>query len=553
MLELRPYQQKAVDTLYEWLSDNDGNPCIVMPTGSGKSLVIAAICRDVLTKWNDTRILMLTHVRELIEQNAQKLTNLWPNAPLGIVSSGLNRSDFGYPITFAGVQSVRSKALQLGHIDLIIVDECDLISHKDEGSYRQLITQLAKINPYIRVIGLTATPYRLGHGMITDKPAIFDGLIEPVSIKELIELGFLAVLRSKLTETELDVSGVKKRGGDYIESELQKAVDTTDSNTSVVNEVIEKAGNRQSWLFFCSGVEHAEHIRDLLLEKGVSAATVTGDTPKAERDRLISDFRAGKIKALTNANVLTVGTDMPNTDLLVMLRPTESARLYVQMAGRGMRPKSHTDHCLVMDFAGNVKKHGPIIHVQPPSKEGNGDGEAPTKACPNCMELVHLSVRQCTHCGYEFPEPESGAKKSLSLRQDDIMGIENRSIEIKSWAWRVHESQKSGKEMIKVTYYPKNYTEKAVSEYLCILHDGYAGQNGRRTLAALARQSGVNLGNTEDIDELCGLFFSASPPATIEVSKDGKWDRVIARIWAKKAENEPALASQDDFDDDIPF
>jgi DNA repair protein RadD len=166
----------------------------------------------------------------------------------------------------------------------VIVDECHLVNHKDEGGYRKLLGDLTRINPALRVVGLTATPYRLGHGLITDKPALFDALIEPVGIEELVFKGYLSTLRSKVTKARLDVSGVHKRGGEFIESELQAAVDTDDNNLAVVQEVIGLAGDRKAWLFFCAGVKHAENIAVLLdLIYGIPAACVTGDTPKAER------------------------------------------------------------------------------------------------------------------------------------------------------------------------------------------------------------------------------------------------------------------------------
>jgi DNA repair protein RadD len=235
-----------------------------------------------------------------------------------------------------------------------------LVNHKDEGGYRKLLGELKAINPHLRDIGLTATPYRLGHGLITDKPALFDDLIEPVSIEELVFKGYLATLRSKITKAKLDTTGVHKRGGEFIESELQAAVDTDDKNQAVVQEVVALAGERKAWLVFCTGVKHAQHVAEVLRQHGVAAECVTGETPKKERERIIEISLAGRLRALTNANVLTTGFDYPDIDLIAMLRPTMSASLYVQMAGRGMRVKSHTDHCLVLDFAGVVEAHGPI-------------------------------------------------------------------------------------------------------------------------------------------------------------------------------------------------
>jgi DNA repair protein RadD len=525
---LRDYQQRAIDQLYEWFRrGNEGNPCLVLPTGSGKSHIVAALCKDALQNWPETRVLMLTHVKELIEQNAEKMRLHWPGAPMGIYSASIGRRQLGEPITFAGIQSIRSKAELIGHVDLCIIDECHLVGHKDEGGYRTLLSDLKQINPDMRVIGLTATPWRLGHGLITDEPAIFSDLIEPVSIDELVRRKFLAPLRSKVTDSRLDVSGVKKRGGEYIESELQAAVNTDPQNRAIVSEVIQRAGDRKAWLFFCAGVQHAQDVRDVLQGFGIVAECVTGDTPKAERERILTLYKAGKIRALTNANVLTTGFDYPDIDLVAMLRPTMSPSLYVQMAGRGMRPKSHTDHCLVLDFAGVVSTHGPITAVQPPKKSGSGNGEAPVKVCETCHELCPISARRCPACGTPFPEPE---KKPLLLHSDDIMGIEGTKMSVRSWIWRKHTSKASGKQMLAVTYYGA-LSDAPVTEYIAVMHEGYAGQKAIQTLLTMARRSRADLQSADDLEEAVKAMNSAKAPTVVEYRKEGKFFRVINREW----------------------
>lgn len=525
---LRDYQKRTIDELYKWLAIHAGHPCVVMPTGSGKSHIVAALCKDALQQWPETRILMLTHVKELIEQNAEKMCQHWPDAPLGIYSAsiGIKQMDC---ITFAGIQSIRNKAAELGHVDLVIIDECHLVSHKDEGGYRKLLAALSAINPHLRVIGLTATPYRLGHGLITDKPALFDALLEPVSIEELVHKGYLSPLRSKITSAKLDVSGVHKRGGEYIEAELQKAVNTTDNNWRVVNEVIKLAGERKAWLFFCAGVDHAENVSAMLNVHNIPAACITGETPKAERERIISEYKAGKLRALTNANVLTTGFDYPDIDLIAMLRPTMSASLYVQMAGRGMRPKSHTDHCLVLDFAGVVATHGPITAVVPPSKGGSGNGEAPVKVCDACGELVHLSARQCSTCGTPFPEPKA---KKLKLHDDDIMGVDGKTLNVSSWMWRVQTSQKNGKRMLVVSYYG-GLSDPVIREYLTVLHDGIAGGKARNIVSKYLLD--CNVTPSEDMEETARRLTAAKPPAQIEYKMDGQYHRVLRRKYAIQA------------------
>jgi len=529
---LRDYQQRTIDQLYDWFNNTPtGNPCLVLPTGSGKSHIVAALCKDALQSWPKTKILMLTHVKELIVQNAEKMRLHWKGAPLGIYSAGIGKRQLGEPITFAGIQSVRAKAALLGHIDLVIVDECHLVSHKDEGGYRKLLNDLQAINSNLRVVGLTATPYRLGHGLITDKPALFDALIEPVSIEELVYKKHLATLRSKLTAERLDVSGVHKRGGEYIESELQAAVDNQDKNKAVVREVIKLAADRKAWLFFCAGVKHAQHVCQELIAQGVAAACVTGDTPKAERDRLLTEFKAGRIRALTNANVLTTGFDYPDIDLIAMLRPTMSASLYVQMAGRGMRPKSHTDHCLVLDFAGVVETHGPITNVQPPKKGGSGEGEAPVKVCDECHEIVHISAKVCPNCGHAFPPP---AEKKLVLRQDDIMGLEGMDMHVTDWHWRKHISRASGNEMIALTYYG-GLTDPPITEYLPVLNQGFAGNKAMQLLHDIARQSNATLSGinqaTEPLTYLVVQMNKSNAPKLISYKRDGKFYKVVKRLW----------------------
>jgi len=531
---LRDYQQRTIDQLYAWFeAGNAGNPCLVLPTGSGKSHIVAALCKDAIQQWPETVVLMLTHVKELIEQNAEKMRQHWPGAPMGIYSASIGKKQLGEPITFAGIQSVRNKAQQLGHVDLVIIDECHLVSHKDEGGYRKLLADLKSINPNLRVVGLTATPYRLGHGLIIDKPALFDALIEPVSIEELVFKGYLANLRSKITKAKLSTDGVHKRGGEFIEAELQAAVDTDDQNQAVVREIMALAGERKAWLVFCTGVKHAQHVAEVLRQQGVAAECVTGETPKKEREQMLADFKAGRLRALTNANVLTTGFDYPDIDLVAMLRPTMSASLYVQMAGRGMRVKSHTDHCLVLDFAGVVATHGPITNVQPPKKGGEGNGEAPVKVCDNCGELVHISAALCPACGHPFPEP---VKKKLELRNDDIMGLEGKDMEITSWNWRRHVSKASGKEMLSCTYYG-SLSDKPVTEYLPVLHDGYAGERSMQQLLVMAGHSGADLSKcakmeiSEGLDYLAVQMSNSRPPDGIEYRMDGKFYRVLKRSW----------------------
>jgi DNA repair protein RadD len=205
------------------------------------------------------------------------------------------------------------------------------------------------------------------------------------------------------------------------------------------------------------------------------------------------------------------------------------------MAGRGMRVKSHIDHCLVLDFAGVVATHGPITAVQPPKKAGEGNGEAPVKVCDNCGELCAISVSVCPACDHPFPEPE---RKKLELRNDDIMGLEGSDLDVTGWSWRKHVSKASGKEMIAVTYYG-GLSDPAITEYLPVLHDGYAGDRSIQQCMIMANSSGADLsqahrchGQSDWLEYIVAEMGGSNPPSSIEFKRDGKFFRVMKRRWA---------------------
>ena len=533
-MKLRDYQQKTLEDIKRSFSAGNKNLCVVLPTGSGKSHVIAGFCEEN----KSSRILILTHVKELIEQNLEKL-QMHTEMDIGVYSAGIGRKEIKQ-ITIGGIQSVRSRIIQFGRVDFLIIDECHLINHKDSGSYRSVIEELSLINPDLKVLGLTATPFRLGHGLIIEKPAIFDFMICPVSVIELIRAGYLATLRSKITKEDLDVSKVGKRGGEYIESELQKAVDTKDKNWKVVQEIIDIAGDRSGWLLFCTGVNHAIHIKDVLVQSGIRAAVITGDTPKLEREEILGAFKRKEIRAVTNANVLTTGFDYPDIDLIAMLRPTMSKSLYMQMAGRGMRVKSHTDHCLVLDFAGVIRQHGAITDISiTPEKHKDGEGIAPVKVCDSCGELCHLSTRICPCCGSEFIFAKKELKK-LDTESDIMGGTSLMKFPVSKWHWTITKSHKTGLELLVCSYYSRFFlvgreevgSGEKVTQRFPIIYDGAAGSIAIKNVLTLAKKAGVCVPNSDSRNlfqrEISEIMNKAKPPKSIKFTRNGKYEQVVS-------------------------
>lgn len=413
-LQLRWYQSEACQALVDYYSktpsvDDAGNirrrnPLVLLPTGTGKSLVIAAWCDYIIKNYPHMRMLMLTHTKELIKQNADELQDYWTHAPLGIVSAGLKRSQYGYPITFAGIGSVHNHVGKLGKIDFVIVDEAHMISPKGETRYQALLASLYAINPYMTVIGLTATGYRLGIGDLTANGIFTDIAYDACSFEKfnaLVNDGYLSPLVTRMTETKLDTSGVKVQGGEFNMAELQNAVDKKDVTIAAMRELIWLGQDRHSWLIFSAGVEHAEHIVAILQGFNVPAAAVHGNMPDTQRDEYIRAFKNYELRALVNNNLLTTGFNHPGVDLIGMLRPTKSTSLWVQMLGRGTRPSPQTGkvNCLCLDYAGNTESLGPINDPVKPKRKAKGSGEAPVWCCSQCSYYNHARAPFCIACG----------------------------------------------------------------------------------------------------------------------------------------------------------
>lgn len=445
--KLRPYQREAIDATYDYWRTEGGNPLIVLPTGTGKSGVAGTLARELFEGFDDMRILNVTHVAELVDQNYRELIGMWDWAPAGVYSAGLGRRELASRILFAGIQSVNKKVASLGQVDLLMVDEAHLIPRTADTQYGRFIATLRDANPDMRLLGLTATPYRTDSGRLDEKTVnrdgvetlpMFDKVAFEYSIRAAIDDGYLKPLISKATATALDTTGVARRGGEFVAGELQRAVDKDDLNSGIIDDVMRYGHNRRSWLVFAAGVEHAAHLRDEIRRRGVRAEMIDASTPQAERRRIVEAFKRYELRALVNCGVLTTGFNHPGVDLIAAARPTESTGLYVQIAGRGTRPvyapgmpldtrderiaailAGPCPDCLFLDFGGLVRRHGPVDLVQP-RKPGKGGGEAPVKTCPQCFSIVHASVMECPDCRFVW-ERELSEKITRSAGVNPIL------------------------------------------------------------------------------------------------------------------------------------
>lgn len=514
---LRDYQQWAVNSVWDFFRKNTtGNPLVVMPTGTGKSHVLAECIRSMLFAYPRTRVMVLTHVKELIEQNSKKFLEAWPNAPIGIYSAGLNKKEFEYPITFGGIASVAKKADLFGHIDLLFVDECDLVSPKETTMYRSFINALLKENPKLRVIGLTATDWRSGIGKLTeDENGLFTHTAVDMSgvtpFNWFVDNGYLCPLVSKPTRIVLDTDNLHIRGNEFIESEMQAAFDRPEITRAALREAMILGEDRNHWLIFSSGVEHAQHISQELNLMDISCEAIYSGMDKAKRKEYIDAYKAGELDALANNNILTTGFDAPHTDMIVMLRATMSSRLWVQIAGRGTRPvyesgfdlstpegrlaaiaASGKHNCLMMDYARNIERLGPVNDPVIPRPKGKGGPQpAPVKRCPACDNHNHASARWCggkpkdhplfkaeNGCGEEFKfdvKIKMTASTKEIVRQDELPVVEIFAVDHLTYA---KHDKRGAPPILKVTYY---CGIKAFTDYICLEHPLGSPGRGRAT------------------------------------------------------------------------
>jgi len=475
-ITLRPYQADAVAAVYDHLRKRDDHPCVVIPTAGGKTPVMATICRDAVTQWNG-RVLILAHVKELLEQAVEKLHTMAPDLwnRIGVYSAGLKSRDTDHPIIVAGIQSVYRRAAELDRFDLILIDEAHMLPPDGEGMYRTFLADAKVVNPNVRLIGLTATPYRMTTGMICAPENLLNHVCYEVGVRELIVQGYLCPLKTKAGRRKVDTSALHIRGGEFIAGEVEALMDDDSLVRSACREIMEHTAERHSVLIFAAGVQHALHVQRVLGECGHECGFVCGDTLPFERAETLKRFKDGNLKYLVNVNVLTTGFDAPNIDCVALLRPTNSPGLYYQMVGRGFRLDPSKTDCLVLDFGGNILRHGPVDALEIKDRS-TGNGEAPAKECPECQAVIHAAYGICPECGHEFPPPQREQHDHQASTAGILSGeVTETDYEVTEVYYSVHVKRDAPEDhprSVRVDY--RCGFNDYHSEWVCPEHTGYA-------------------------------------------------------------------------------
>ena len=512
--ENRQYQTNCVDEWEESL-EQGYNSVIAVPTGAGKTVILCSLVERWLNNHLTDNILVLSHTQEILEQDTDALLEFFPSFGVGVYSAGLNRRE-KRKITVAGIQSVYKHPELFEDVNLCIIDEVHSINHKDKGMYRTFLKAMG-----CQITGMSATVFRMGHGYIyKGEGAIFDSLAYDLTsvdnFNKLVEDGYLTNLVSKATEMELDSSQVKKAAGDYNLKHLAKAHDRDSVTSDAVKETIKYGKNFKKWLIFAIDTVHAKHICDTLIKLGINADELHTKMSK-DRRTVIDNFKEGDTRALVSVGMVTTGFDAPNVDMIVLLRPTLSTVLHVQMVGRGLRTYPGKKHCLVLDFAGNTMRLGPINNpVIPDKKKKGAPAEAPVKKCPMCLCLVPTVTRRCPMCGHVFVF-KTAINAEADMDSNILQTADNNWQKVTGVYYNIHHKVGSPSSL-KVTY---QMGLSSVSEWVCLNHQGYAKSKADNWVKH--RDPGCRVFTTEHV---YGRREFLKVPKRVLLQKNGRYKNI---------------------------
>lgn len=395
----RPEQVDAIKALFAAWDAGENNLLIEMATGTGKALVIAEVVVAALRRWPDTRILVLTDTIEILKQDVEHLIRQAPDLAdrVGINAASLKRRDWTQQVIIGQVQSVHRRADRLGKRHFVIVDEAHRIPVHRYSMFRKTFGAVGAGE----VCGVTATAFRLDSGTLTQgKNALFSRIVYTFGYREALLAGRVVPIVSKRAVDSIDTSNVHVRHGEFIKADLEAAATKGGLVERACAEIVRCCENRRTVLVFCVSISHAADVAAVLQKFGETVAVVTGCTSPQERERLIELFKNGEIRFLVNVGVLTTGSNIPPVDAIAVLRATMSTGLWIQICGRGTRKSPGKEDCLLLDFGGNIRRHGPIdmaSHKFDPSR---------LKDCPICRAVAPTGADTCKACGFIWPKRE---------------------------------------------------------------------------------------------------------------------------------------------------
>ena len=572
----RPHQTKCMQDIWDYLSNASGDPVAVQPTGAGKSWITAMIAREIAQVGR--RMVILAPKQELVEQNFEKLSILDPSIDAGIYCAGLKRKDTDNQIIYATIQSVYKRPLEFGLRHMTLIDEAHTIRRGDDGMFNAFFDGLRINNPSMRKVGLTATPYRLDSGLIFGKDETFDDLCHTTGIPELLENKYISPIRAASVK-QISMSGIKKTAGDFDKRQMAEAYSRNVIEACQETVDVANAEKRKHCLVFGVSIEHCEQIVDTIKKMtGEEVGMISGDTPALMRAAHIADFRSGALRWLVNCDVLTVGFDSPNTELISLMRSTMSPGLFYQICGRGFRLNNGKKDCLLLDFGGNLARHGALDSEEfgkEALKKKNGaeavNGECPMKECPMCKNSIPVQCKICPECSFRFPESdqpnhEGQAEAFAPALECEATGDRGepttaRRMTVDNVRYYVHSKRGASKtdpRTLRVDYdcYETDAAgnrldavSTSVSEWVTIEHTGWVRSKAETWWKKRSNQiCPVDADDAVFIANNGGLGV----PKFIDIEKDGSYDRIIAATGFSN-KPEPVKLTEEYTQDELPF
>ena len=577
MYTLRTYQQEAVDRTLDYFRKRRDPAVIVLPTGAGKSLVIAELAKIAIG-----RVLVLAHVKELVEQNHLKYESYGLHA--GIYSAGLNQKDSEQKVIFGSIQSVaKAKDAFFKDFTLVVIDECHRVGLEPDSQYAKVITQLKLNNPRICTLGLTATPYRLGLGWIynyalrgelkTQELRFFKHCIYDLPLEYMISNQYLTPpVQVDIPVTSYDFSELIEGGNAYTMAQLEEALHQQRRLTPlIIKNIIDitESDQRQGVMIFSSTVKHAQEIMNHLPPG--QARLVVGTTELSERDQIVHDFKQKAFKYLVNVSVLTTGFDAAHVDVIAILRPTESISLYQQIVGRGLRLDTDKKDCLVLDYTGmghsifspeigEKKTASESVAVQVPCPECgfindfwgilDDDGKLLEhfgrkcrgghvnadnynlipcgyrfrfKICTQCSAENDISARDCSNCGCELIDPDTKLKQARLSKDAHVLTPD--SIEM------LERVDKKGTPYLQVKYY--DYDAQFVAEMHYLNNPTSLKKFSINFLRSHLRKPEQKV-HISSVSDAVKLRAQLRMPSFVIARKQGKFWKITEKIFSEE-------------------
>ena len=557
MFSLRPYQIDALNVIHNDLSESNNPVLLQAIMGSGKTVIV---CRLINRYYfdSDKKFLILAHKQELVSQflkTFQEKTNI-PLYDIGISCSGLNQKTINRRITIASVQTFFNQVESFGYTDLVVIDEAHRISIGTNSQYDKVLNTLKSNNEQLRILGITATPYRLGHGYIYGDMCsgenLFPKLNHHIKYEGLKNAGYLMPLHGLVCiddEMTEDMSKVNIRG-DYDLFDIDQIMRKSVHLSSAKKAIEEHCQDYNHICVFCCTIEHAIKIHELL---GDECTLVHSELTDIERNQNMNSWIEGRKRIMASVNILIEGFDFPALDCLVMARPTKSTSLYLQAVGRVLRICESKEKAFLLDLTTNTNNFGTDldnIKVNVPKKvqEKIDIIKRLFKICPECQKEVSSALVFCD-CGYQFKSVGvSDSVSEVNLEPVYFSKTEPVWHKISNIKFFIHK--KEGKpDSLRVEYHNENiYKSRICSEWVCLFHDGYAQ---RKAQEWWTDNTDVNL--PQDIDEAIRVIdFAMMKPVEILIDESGKYPKILDKKYIGDdiiiEERQPV-----DYDDDIPF